>query len=226
MAFLDDWNWDNIANAFARTAVPAVTSLVGSSIAAKANTKAAQIAQQNADANRAAIAAGTNKAVSTLQPEVAAGAPATEYMQSIMARDPNQMTPQQEIQLADSRRTAVNMTPAGLSGSGRYKTAMLNDITNRGKAAAVATNTARSDTAANTLAGRGAGAVGTQASLEAGMVPQITAQNTDAANAVANAGTATAGSDNSALAQIGSYFANAQKQQQNPTQQYKLVPTA
>lgn len=191
MAMFDDWNWGTIANAFGQTVVPAVTSLIGANQVGKANANAAQIAQANATANKATL--------------TAANAPAMQYLQSVTARDPNQLTPAQDIQLADTRRQMVTSTPTGLRGSGRFLTAAVNDVNNRGRAGMIATNTARSDSA-NMQRGNLASNLGTS----------IAGQNTAGNYATANAGTATAGSNNMALQNIGSYFANSMKGVNSP----------
>ncbi len=199
MAMFDDWNWGTIANAFGATVVPAVTSLVGANQVAKANQNAAGIARANATTNTATL--------------TAANAPAMQYLQSVTARDPNQLTPAQDIQLADTRRQMVTSTPTGLRGSGRFLTAAVNDVNNRGRAGMVATNTARADSA-NLQRGN----------LAAGLGTAVAGQNTAGNYADANAITATAGSNNAALSNIGSYFANSMKGVNSPYGTTPMTP--
>ena len=191
MAFFDDWDWNKISQAFGQAVVPAVTSIIGGNQVAKANANAANIMQQNAAANKAVIAN--------------ANAPALEYLSTVTARDPNQLTPQQVQQMQDAQRTMVQSTPTGLRGSGRFMTAAVNDVQNRMKQGMITTNTARADTA-NTQRG----------ALAGGVANQMVAQDTGAAQVGANAGTATAGSNNASLMNIGSYFANAMKGVNSP----------
>ena len=211
MSFFSDWDWSKIAQGVAQSAPAVISSYVGARQIANANQRAAQIAADNAAANRATLTAANTTAQGYLAPQIAAGAPAADYLRTVMAQNPNELTPQQEIQLADTRRQAVTATPSGLRGSGRYLTASINDVNNRGRAGMVATNTGRADAAANTLASRGAGAATGAANLAANLGTQVANVNTTGADAGANAITATADSNNAALQNIGSFFANAVK---------------
>ncbi|MDP2620590.1 MAG: hypothetical protein Q8P46_10515 [Hyphomicrobiales bacterium] len=211
MGFFDGWDWNGIANGIARSAPAAISNFVGASQVASANQRAAQMAADNAAANRAVLTSANTTAQGYLQPQIAAGAPAADYLRTVMAQNPNELTPQQEIQLADTRRQAVTATPSGLRGSGRYLTASINDVNNRGRAGMVAANTGRADAAANTLASRGAGAATGAANLASNLGTQVANVNTTGADAGANAITTTADSNNAALQNIGSFFANAVK---------------
>ena len=239
MAFFDGWQWDKIAAGIGQSIVPAVATYYGAKKVADANQQAAELAAANANANRgvvanntAAITAANDKAISFLQPQIDAAAPATDYLRTVMAQNPMQLTPQQETELADRRRAAVTATPTGLRGSGRYLTASINDVNNRGKAGMITTNQARTDNAASTLAARGAGAATGAANLASNTGTQIAGQGTQlvgvnnaGTDAAGNAVTATADSNNAALQNIGSFFANAMKDADRNSryENYKLV---
>lgn len=195
----DGWDWDKIGQAFGQTAVPAVTNLVGAYEVGKANQKAGQIGQQTAQSNIAAL--------------TAANAPAMQYLNTVTAQNPNQLTPAQVQQMADASRATVTATPTGLRGSGRYLTASINDVQNRLKQGMIQSNTGRVDSA---NAQRGA--------MADRLATQVAGQNTAGNYAVANAGTATANSDNAALQNIGSYFANSLKGQNSPYGQTAGTP--
>uniref|UniRef100_A0A6M3IS15 Uncharacterized protein n=1 Tax=viral metagenome TaxID=1070528 RepID=A0A6M3IS15_9ZZZZ len=211
MAFFDDWDWGKLASGIGKTIVPAVTGYYGAKNVADANRQAAEIAQANAAANRGVITAANDRAIGFLQPQTDAAAPAQDYLRTVMAQNPNQLTPQQQIDLTDRGRAVVTNTPSGLRGSGRYLTASINDVQNRGKAGMIDANTRRSDTAASTLAARGAGASTGAANLSANAGSQITGVNTLGADAGANALTSTAASNAQTLGDLGSYFAQAMK---------------
>lgn len=211
MAFFDGWDWGKIAGGVAQSIVPAVATYYGASKVADANQQAANLAAANATANRGVITAANDRAIGFLQPQIEAAQPATDYLRTVMATNPMQLTPQQEIDLADRRRAALTATPSGLRGSGRYLTSSINDVQNRGKAGMIATNVARTDNAANTLAARGAGAATGAANLASNTGTQMVGVNNTGTDAAGNAITATADSNNAALQNIGSFFANAVK---------------
>ncbi len=180
------WDWGKIAQGFAGSVPGAITGYMGANQVANANQRAAQIAQQNAAANRQVL--------------TQASAPALQYLQTVMATDPYKLTPQQQITLEDSRRQMVSATPAGLRGSGRFLTAAVNDVNNRGRAGFIDSNIRRADTSAVE-----------QGKIAGGLARSITGENTQAAQATGNAITGTATSNARTLGDIGSYFANAVK---------------
>jgi len=224
MASFDGWDWGKIAGGVAQSIVPAVATYYGANKVADANQQAANLAAANAAANRGVVTAANDKAISFLQPQIDAAAPAQDYLRTVMAQNPYQLNPQQEIDLADRRRAAVTATPTGLRESGRYLTASINDVQNRGRAGMIAQNTARTDAAANTLAARGAGASTGAANLASNTGTQMVGVNNAGTDAAGNAITATADSNNASLQNIGSFFANAMKGRYGSDQTYKLVP--
>jgi len=186
MAFFDDWDWGKIAQGFAGALPGAVTGYLGARQVAGANTQAAEIAQRNAEANAARMQR--------------ASAPAMQYLQTVMAHNPNELTPQQDIQLGDARRRMVSATPTGLRGSGRYLAAAVSDVENRGRAGMIDTNTRRADTSAIS-----------QGNIATNTANAVSREATTGAEAGANAITNTAASNAKTLGDITSYFANSLK---------------
>lgn len=225
MAFFDGWDWGKIAGGVAQSIVPAVSTYYGAKKVADANQQAAELAAANATANRGVVTAANDRAIGFLQPQIDAAAPATDYLRTVMAQNPNVLTPQQEIQLADTRRQMVTQTPSGLRGSGRFLTAAVDNVNNRGRAGMVATNTARTDNAASTLAARGGAAATGAANLASNTGTQMVGVNNAGTDAAGNAITATADSNNASLQNIGSFFANAMKDADRSSryENYKLV---
>jgi len=211
MAFFDDINWGNILNGFAATVPAMVTGYVGASGVADANRRAAEIAEQNRQANISEVRASNERAAALLRPVASQQIPATEYLRSIMARSPYELTPQQDIELADRRRIATEMTPPSLRGSGRVVSAISNDVANRGRAGMIAENQRRTDAAAQSLAASGNAGTTGMANLAAREGSQITPINTGAATDQANALTSTAAMNAKTLGDITSYFASAAK---------------
>ena len=212
MGFFDNWDWSKIINGVVASAPAAITGYVGARGVANANQRAAELASRNRDANLAAITAGNERAGQMLRPIADQATTGIDYLRSVMAQNPYQLTPQQGIELADRRRAAVTATPSGLRGSGRYLTASINDVENRGRAGMIDANTRRADAAGGDLARIGAGATTNMASLSSGQGRDIATINTGAATDQANAITSTAASNAKTLGDITSYFANAVKE--------------
>ena len=212
MGFFDGWDWSKIISGVATAAVPAVTGYYGAKQVANANQQAAEIAGRNRDTNLAAITAANERAGTMLQPIASQAGTGIDYLRTVMAQNPNQLTPQQRIELADRRRAAVTATPSGLRGSGRYLTASINDVENRGRAGMIDANTRRADAAGGDLARMGSQATTNMASLSSGQGRDIATINTGAATDQANAITSTAASNAKTLGDITSYFANAVKE--------------
>lgn len=211
MAMFDDWDWGKILGSAAGAIPGAVATVIGANKVADANTRAAQLAETNRVANQKLLADQNAKGVELLKTQTTAAQPAMEYLNSVVAQNPYQLNPQQTIELGDRSRKAVTSMPAGLSGSGRFRTAAVNDVQNRGRAEMIDTNVKRSDAAATGLAQRGAGATTAAANMTAGLGPQAVGVNNTGTDAQGNAITATADSNNVALNNIGSFFANAVK---------------
>jgi hypothetical protein len=205
-----EFDWGSLWSGVMKVA-PAVAAAYGANQVSKANTGAANIAGATSAANIAEIRAANERAAATLSPIAARATPALDYMSTVMAADPNKLTPAQQIELGDRRRQVVgNITP-GLRGSGRFVTGAVNDVVNRGRAGMIADNTRRADEASRSLGSAGVNATTNQASIATGQGPQVAQQNTLAGDARANAMTGTAESNATTLGNIASFFANQQK---------------
>lgn len=211
MGFFDGWDWGKIVNGFAASAPAMITGYAGARGAADANREAAAIVERNRQANIAETTAANERAAGYLQPVADQTIPATAYLRTVMARSPYEFTPQQETEQADRLRLATRSMPSAFRGSGRATSAVLNDVANRGRAATIAENQRRSDTAAGTLAGTGGQANVNLANLSARGGGQIADINTGAATDQANALTSTGAMNAKTLGDITSYFANAVK---------------
>ena len=200
--------------AFVPSLIAGGASILGNVFASRGNRQAADIAANTAATNAAGIRATNARAGQILQPIAANAQPGLDYMRRTVATNPYQLSTRQQIELKDRSRQAVTMIPSSLRGSGRYTSAMANDVLNRGRAGMIAENQGRADVAARGLASTGAAATTNQASITAGQGPQIATQNTMAGDVAGNA--ATQGGENTAnvISQIGSFFANALKDQQ------------
>ena len=217
----DFWSWDTVLNALPTV----VTSLFGASQASKANTQAANIAANTATTNTQILREAADRATGIVTPLLNTGTsmaePATAYMRNVMARPPEQLTPQQQITLNDTQMQAQRGISPGLRGSARANSAILNDIYNRGQAAMIQANQGRSDAAAKQLQEQGLATARTAApavaNIATGNASNIAAENTSAGSAAANAATNTAASNNSALSAISSYFANLERDATRPS---------
>lgn len=203
MALFDSFDWSKL--------IPAAASIFGANQAKDSADQAAQIAQNNATQSRADIVAANNKAVGMLQPQIDSGAPATEYFRTVMAQNPNTLTPAQQISLRDTTLAANRGTPTALRGSGRAVSAMINDTVDRAKAGMVQTNQARSDAAAGRLKSTGDQSLGQAAGITAGQGGQEVNINNTGADASGNAALVGGSAQNDALGNIAAYFANTQK---------------
>lgn len=212
MALFDDINWGNILSGFAQGVPAMITGYAGARGVAKANRRAAEISESNRQANLSEVRASNERASALLRPMASQQVPAAEYLRSIMARSPYELTPQQDIELADRRRIATEMTPSSLRGAGRTVTAISNDVANRGRAGMIAENQRRTDAAAQNLGQSGGSATTNMASIAAGQGPQVANINTGAATDQANALTSTAAMNAKTLGDITSYFASAAKE--------------
>jgi hypothetical protein len=215
MGLFDGWDWEKIATGFGAGLVNAAPAIVAGGISAynssRANTQAADIAARTRDANVAATSAANDRAIQTLSPMVANAQPAQDYLRSVMATNPYALTPQQDQEMKDRMLLANRSLPSAFRGSGRATSAVLNDTMNRGRAGMIDQNMRRSDAAAGSLNSSGTSATNNIASIQAGAGRQVAGFNDDAGTNQANALTATADSNNSAIASIASYFANASK---------------
>lgn len=200
-------------------AIQIASSIFGGNEASNANDRAAQISAEGRDRAIAALRSGTTAASGYLTPQLAQGqkllGTGVDYLGRVVASDPNVLTPQQKIDLADRQRMSLRGITPGLRGSGRFTTAALNDVSNRGKAGMIASNVARADAGANTLTGTGermqTGAVNSLANLESGQGKDIANIETGHATNAANAATASGAVNSQTMGDIGSFFADALK---------------
>jgi hypothetical protein len=227
MATFDEFDWSKFGNTAAQSAAAALPAAVigymGHRQVAKGNQQAANIAADTARTNIAEIRTANANAARTLQPIAARATPALDYFQSVMARNPYDFTPGQQIELEDRRRIATNSVSPGLRGSARTNTAVINDVLNRARAGMIDTNQRRADSAAGTLGTAGVNATTNAASIASGQGPQVASQNLQAGQAAGNAITGTAASGADTMGNIASYFANAMKDRERESryQRYK-----
>lgn len=229
MGYFDGWDWGGMLESFgkgAAAAVPAaVAGIIGQSGVRRANNQAAQISADNRNANVAAVTAANANAMRTLQPIASGGQPASDYLRSVMAINPNELTPSQKIEMDDRMLKANRSMPSAFRGSGRATSAMLTDVLNRGRAGMIDANTRRVDSAANSLHGAGNQAQIGIANIQAGTGRQVAGFNDAAANDQANLITGTADSGNAVMANVASYFANADKDSEKESRYGKVKQT-
>ena len=100
-------------------------------------------------------------------PYAGAGAPALQFYQSVMGRNPYTLSPQQAIEYDDAVRRNANMLgTSGLRGSGRAVAAVSNDLQNRTRAGMIETNRGEQRDAASKLLNVGHQAIGQQSNIE------------------------------------------------------------
>lgn len=137
-------------------------------IAAQAQHQAAVAQAQAAERQAQAIRQGNQLAQQRFETVQQQAQPAVEGLQRIASSDPYALTPQQEQEIADSRRTAMNaLAVSGLRGSGRATVDAVRGSEDATRGRIVARNQARSDTATTGLAGQYFTAVGKAAGLDA-----------------------------------------------------------
>jgi hypothetical protein len=150
--FLSDGGWVGPA------LMAGATLYVGQQAAA-ANVQAAQIAQQTANrqlamqAQQNALADQRFQQTSAmLEEQKAQAAPSVAKLQQTAASDPNMLTPEQEQQVADTRRTALSaLQVSGLRGSGRATVATVRRTEDDTKNRLISQNQGRVDAANNAL---------------------------------------------------------------------------
>lgn len=197
MSFFDDFDWGGVVKSVVSAAPGIIASTAGARVQAKANQQATAIAQDASVQNEALIREQMNKGT-------AVRAPAIAHYRTVMGQDPNVLTPQQSIALADSQRMLGNKNMLGQSG-GRAFSRMFADTTGRINANAVQENTARRDVAA--------GQVATMATQE-GSLPaanMLVANNNNAAEVAAQNATASGVTNSDTYGQIAQMFANVTK---------------
>lgn len=151
--------------------IPAITTLAGASIAAKANKKAVeqsnaaqlQAAQIQADA----ITKGNEQAQATLNQIRAESAPATGHLRGVIAES-GELTPLQLQSLDEARRGVANqIRGSSMAGSGRTMTAAFRNVESDFVNRALESNKNRADSAARTMYGSGTSAASSVAGLQA-----------------------------------------------------------
>lgn len=232
--------------------------LIGNNLTRKANDRAAQTVAASTDratqvqvqANQAAqqqlqeaqkkVEAAGQQTQQKLDVLAGQGQPGIDYLRTLTVTNPYSLNPQQQLQLEDARRVAVNSMPSGLRGSGRAVTASVRRVEEGTRGDMIASNQRRSDSAANVLAG-----MGNNAAMQSAQVPvqtagqsaniigqgaNITSQtgrtiadNTmTGATTLANADVASANSSASTLGAIASIFANDSKERARDERYKKL----
>ena len=140
--FLGDIDWGGVV----QRAVPAV---IGSVMASQANRRAAETVA-NANAGYANLMAQAQRESEARLGRIAEeGAPAVQYLRTVMARPPEELTPQQRGYVGDVRRRTGNQLASRLGG--RSATAVATKAASDIYGNTVAENQRRADQAAQTL---------------------------------------------------------------------------
>lgn len=204
---------------FAGTAVASL--VVGQQANRKALSKAGD-ADREAIARNDVAAAGASKKLGTI---VNRTQPGVDYMGSILAQDPNRLTPAQRINKEDAIRRQ-KQTMAGSGYGARTVVAGIDDLGKRYDAGAIAENTARSDRAAGVLDTENVNAITGQANIETGNAAQNSGIVQSGGVNAANVTTGNANMQGQTLAAIGGIFADQAKQKQVEARyaKYKEVP--
>ena len=214
---------ESVFDSVAQNAVPMLGAWFSGNQVNNANERAGQLAQEGQAANIRALRAGQADSMARYDAISAQGQPGNTYLRTVMATDPNVLTPQQKFQLAEQQRMQANILHTSpLRGSGRAITASITNGTQKTTGDMIARNTARADDAAKMLSGQGQ-----QASMQAAGVPLNVGQAEgrgaiDASNAAANAGLASASTNASTLAGI-SAMVNRKQAEDEASKRYKTV---
>lgn len=170
--------------------------IYGQRQAAQSNTRAAEISNEGALARIAAQREGAQLANERLQkisdaaaPDLASG---SAHFRSIVAGNPNELSPAQVIGLEDARRAVVRSPVYRTSGRGT--TAAIADVERRVRGGALETNQRRQDEAGKALIARGNQAVAAQtqqANVDLSTGRDAGAARQDASNTAAGAELAT-----------------------------------
>lgn len=205
--------------------LPAIGSIYSNRQSQRANVRAVELAQQGQAGNAMAIRQGQQQAQARYDAMAASSAPANVYLRQVVAQDPNQLTPQQQAQLAEVQRsTMVGLNNSGLSGSARATTGAIRKINADTTGDMIARNVARGDNAAGILAGQGQQAGMASAGVPLQAATSIGRGDIDAANNAANATVANAGTNASTIAAITA-FANRDAADRAAANRYKTVTT-
>lgn len=200
------------------------TAVVGMVVQNRSNKKAMK---QNQDAENRAMA--VNQEAGRSASERLGGIEArtrsgTDYLKSILAQNPNQLTPEQAIAKSD----AVRRNKETLSGQGfgaRTVVASLDDLGKRYDAGAVASNVARRDAVAQNMDTQNVNATTGRANVEIGQAAQNSGIIQSGGVNAANVQIANAAAQGQTLGAIGSIFADqqAQKQREQRYKQYSEI---
>ncbi|MRR49381.1 MAG: hypothetical protein EG825_00460 [Rhodocyclaceae bacterium] len=145
-----DGLFDNITG---KDIVSGIGAWYGANQATKANNQALQAKQI---ANQQALALtqqGNREAQTRLEQVQKMGQPGVDALRTVVAQDPNKLTPQQQIVMDDNARNLnARLAKSGLRGAGRSIASVFSDVQNRTKAGMLEQNQNRSDRAASSLA--------------------------------------------------------------------------
>lgn len=131
----------------------AAASLGGALLASEANKDAAEEARKGAEAQAAAIREGNLAAQARYEQRRTDSAPAMDYLRTLVAMDPSQLTPSQRRGMEDYQRGAqARLAASGLRGAGRAGVASINEGAAGYLARAYDDNQRRADSAARALA--------------------------------------------------------------------------
>lgn len=217
----DDINWGKVltpvVQSVAQSIVPAYTASRGLKRVEDANRRAADISATGVANASGAVNAGADTATANLdamkQRSLDASAPATSYMRSVVARNPYELTPEQQAYLATQREQFINTMDPGIRGSGKAYTAAAKNFTTGVSMPLINQNIGRADQAASTLNSQGVNAANAadtgMASVATGQGNQLAGITTGGANTAANASTATGAAQADTMGAIGGFFANA-----------------
>ena len=190
-----------------------VAATVGSAILqSNANDAAVKAAQQAAEAERAAILQGNTDAQAFYEQIIGQSQPATDYLRSVVALDPSQLTPSQQTGFDDVTRSAnANLAVSGLRGAGRAGVATVNEAQRRYTDAAYDDTQRRSDAAANLLSGQGLTATSGAANAALNTGTNVGGTFATPAEVEGDSATATADVFGQTLGALTSYIANENK---------------
>ena len=170
--FFGNIDWGGVVQRAVPAAVPAV---VGSVMASNANRRAAETVA-NANAGYANLMAQAQRESEARLGRIAEeGAPAVSYLRNVMARPPEELTPQQQNYVGDVRRRTGNQLASRLGG--RSATAVATKAASDIYGNTVAANQQRADEAARTLYPRNQQAVMVNANLPLNVAGNVGAGN-------------------------------------------------
>lgn len=204
--------------------VPAIATIYAGNRASKANIQAAAIAGQAQQANLEAIRAGQRESLGRYDAVATAAQPANTYLRTVMAQDPNKLTPQQQQQMEEvHRETLVGLNNSSVGGSARAVTGALRKINSTTYGDMVARNQTRGDRAAEGLAGQGQQAQMAAAGVPARAGEMVGRAATDAGTNAAGATLANGSVMGNTFAALAGY-ANRNDLDKKVAERYQTVP--